>query len=562
MRKEKITHNGIDVYLDSGTRQWKSRFKAPYYRMRGKRISEEQAFEVIRRCDEIFGRIEEQGIKSSPDYIPAHIPTVGFKMSKFIGGSGWVHPDGIVGLNERVGGYYDQFNSGNTPRKEPDTEMLIEEWTTYAKCFPFLDLVVAITGWDQECPERKSAYQNIGEEYKSGRISLEKRWELEHKLTFADCERGGLGQMIKIGVWVHDGTVEIMNAVRAREKYFEYERLYEEKDRRIYIAYYYKYNQNLITIDYLCRCLAAYGMDDPVEFLYEKHSDLSIYDLKPLLPGVLNGEYIRQEKTTIDGVEVILDGWTRTWKSDVKYPYYRMRGKRVTEEQAFEVIRRCDDFFSGHPLSFHNKYPECINLFHFYIEWFNLQHCSGGFGWMRPNGIVGLNHNTSRWPETDELLETWTELAKNFPFLDLVIAITKWESWCRERNHEPDEIIRRYTAIKKAKNEEIGNIDENDIDFIDLERDDSIRESKDDTFQNAIDIGVWVHDGILEIMEPNRTYEKYLEYERLYEEPDTRIYMTEYYDTFQPDFCGDDYLYKCLRAYGIDDPEKFLSEQT
>ena len=268
MREEKITHNEIDVYLDSGTREWKSPFKAPYYRMRGKRISEEQAFEVIRRCDDIFGRIEEKGIKNAPDYLPAQMPVVNFKMSKFIGDYGWVHPNGIVGMNDSVGGYYSP--SWNETRKEPDTEMLIEEWTMYAKCFPFLDLVVAITGWDQKCPKRQEEHDKILADYNDGKITLEECWAAEHESTFIDYERNGFEDAIQIGVWVHDGTVEILNAGRACEKYLEYERLYEEPYTRIYMPEYYKrFQPDFCGDDYLYKCLRAYGIADPVTFLLE-----------------------------------------------------------------------------------------------------------------------------------------------------------------------------------------------------------------------------------------------------------------------------------------------------
>lgn len=35
------------------------------------------------------------------------------------------------------------------------------------------------------------------------------------------------------------------------------------------------------------------------------------------------------------------------YDGNVRRPYYRMRGKPVTKEQAFELIRRTDNFFAG-----------------------------------------------------------------------------------------------------------------------------------------------------------------------------------------------------------------------
>lgn len=88
------------------------------------------------------------------------------------------------------------------------------------------------------------------------------------------------------------------------------------------------------------------------------------------------------------------------------------------------------------------------------------------------------------------------------------------------------------------------------------------REHFGETLENSIEIGVWLHNGIVEIMDHRRAYEKYIEYEHFYEESDPRIYMSKYYSTFQPDIVTREYLRKCLRAYGIDDPEKLISERT
>ena len=44
-------------------------------------------------------------------------------------------------------------------------------------------------------------------------------------------------------------------------------------------------------------------------------------------------------------VKVIVDKEVEGFDSDVRRPHYRMRGKPVTPEQAFEIICRTDSFF-------------------------------------------------------------------------------------------------------------------------------------------------------------------------------------------------------------------------
>ena len=44
-------------------------------------------------------------------------------------------------------------------------------------------------------------------------------------------------------------------------------------------------------------------------------------------------------------IQVIIDPEAAGMDFDVRRPYFRMRGKPVTEEQAFDIIRQTDEFF-------------------------------------------------------------------------------------------------------------------------------------------------------------------------------------------------------------------------
>lgn len=247
-----------------------------------------------------------------------------------------------------------------------------------------------------------------------------------------------------------------------------------------------------------------------------------------------------------NGVKVYIDEEVKDWDSWVRRPYYRLRGAKITEEQALEVIRRTDTFFTW-PINFEELYSDSLFSMNFNMWWFYSNHIPSKYGWVHPNGIVGINAITQKYPDINELIDEWTELTEHFPFLDLVVAITDWNEQCSERQRISDQ---NWSLMDKLTFEEYLK-KENEMTFIDLERSE---------LEKNIEIGVWVHDGVVEIMNKERTVQKYLEYEKLYEEPDSRIYMDEYYSTFQPDIISKEYLFKCLDAYGISDYEGFLNE--
>ena len=252
---------------------------------------------------------------------------------------------------------------------------------------------------------------------------------------------------------------------------------------------------------------------------------------------------MREEKIIVDGINVYLDDGVRKWAS-ARRPYYRLRGKRVTEQQAFEIIRRADTFFSWY-LKLDGHYEECIRDLNFNMWWFASNHCPEKYGWIHPSGVVGLNGITQKYPTVNEFIEEWSTYIRNFPFLDLVIGVTCWDEQCPERWEEHGKIYKLpYKEFKEQSNI---------LDFIDLER---------RRFEEAVELGIWVHDGIIEIMNAERAVEVYLRYEKQYEEQNRRIYMPEYYSNFQPDIVTRNYLHRCLAAYGIADPEKLIQEKT
>ena len=68
---------------------------------------------------------------------------------------------------------------------------------------------------------------------------------------------------IQIGIWVAGKTVSFLNPEHAREKYKEYERLYEDKCRERYIPDYYEKNHIFQADEAYCkRIFESYGLDE------------------------------------------------------------------------------------------------------------------------------------------------------------------------------------------------------------------------------------------------------------------------------------------------------------
>ena len=193
------------------------------------------------------------------------------------------------------------------------------------------------------------------------------------------------------------------------------------------------------------------------------------------------------EVREIDGVKVIADSEELlTFKCAGRRPYYRMRGKPVTDLQASEIIGKINNL-----INFSNYSPP-------------------GHGWIHTDGTVGINSITFKLPNAEEFIEEWSDFIKMFPYLDLVIAITWWDEISPTEHDIQDE-------------------------WFDIENsfgifDDFEKEDYDDEFYDAIEIGIYVHDNTVELMSPERTREKYREYVELYEDENRDKYLYDYYE--------------------------------
>ena len=216
---------------------------------------------------------------------------------------------------------------------------------------------------------------------------------------------------------------------------------------------------------------------------------------------------------------VVVDAEVKNFDSDVRRPYYRMRGKPVDRAQALEIARRTDTFFGSLLWDF-RYHPDYIGSIHFNNWLIERNHYPFGYGWIHMDGTVGCNAITRKYPNATAFVNEWSANIAAFPFLDLVIAVTKW-------NEMPDDVWEEDHDQCR--------------DFEDKEY--------DEDFLNAVVVGIYVHDNTVEIMNPARTCQKYLEYDARYGCADRDKYRSEYYDNRGIVQMSEDDFLTCLERY-------------
>jgi hypothetical protein len=143
-------------------------------------------------------------------------------------------------------------------------------------------------------------------------------------------------------------------------------------------------------------------------------------------------------------------------------------GKPVTEEQAREIIRCTDSFFSypsgnDHswiehvtrvlwmaPDSYYEEENFEARIARFDVaqnyrdrwharwgylrteyvhnDWMSSSFVGGPHGWMHPDGSIGYTDNVGKWPSVAALFDDWKAIAERWPFLELGVCLMSGES--------------------------------------------------------------------------------------------------------------------------------------
>lgn len=197
-------------------------------------------------------------------------------------------------------------------------------------------------------------------------------------------------------------------------------------------------------------------------------------------------------------------------------PYYHMRGKPVTCEQAFDIYTKTNALFSD---------VLCMDgSVHFYLF---------PRGWIHPCGEVWQNSCFEyKWATLREMAYDFIPIAYNFSFLDMITVVTYWNGEPPEDFVEENHALRYFKYGKK------------DCSFLKEEPYNA------NNFFDRIEMGIWVHDKMIEFISPEKTARLYSEYNKFYK--DKRPSDFEENRTL---------MEKCFKAYGIENMEEYFGKR-
>ena len=199
-----------------------------------------------------------------------------------------------------------------------------------------------------------------------------------------------------------------------------------------------------------------------------------------------------------------------------KHPYFRMRGKRVTKEQAFDIISRESENKRNHFI----KRAENIIEESPAIQFTEIKlHHTSRFDWIRswidPDGAVGeTNYCAWKYPDGLRLMEEHMLNAKRYPFLKYVIVYTMHDAVSREDLYYEDGI------------------------FHDIE---------DRIFWGGFEYALWVHDGGVERVDRDKAKELYEEYQSEY--PCEEMFMRDDWNNYIKPYLDEEYVLRLSKAW-------------
>lgn len=206
-------------------------------------------------------------------------------------------------------------------------------------------------------------------------------------------------------------------------------------------------------------------------------------------------------------------------------PAYILRGKKVTPEQAFDIIATESvpvDFFDNMYQDTEVSKREPISSNH-NVRLYHEQGRDWISSWIDPEGNVGESHWTYKYPFPYEFLGDNIEYAARYPYLEYVIIYSElnevdWDVW---KHHG--------RCIAPFCETTIEQIMEN--------------------FSYA----VWVHDGGAEVVREKKARELYDVYNACYE--DEKIFSRDDWDNYVHHFIDEEYLKRLNQVWHLKEDE-------
>jgi len=223
---------------------------------------------------------------------------------------------------------------------------------------------------------------------------------------------------------------------------------------------------------------------------------------------------------------------------DSRWQYYRLRGKPVTEEQAAYIIGHTQfemaTWQHENEAGANDVDNEVAFMHDFINNWFGEQDIESPHnGWCHPDGTIGANNHMDRLADLDGALWELAIDADCFPYLDMVIIVTKITTSPYDQGN-PD-----YWDLSAAE-------------YVAL--DNSITDEK---LAESVIVGFWVHNKTIEVFSPTEAFEKYKEYHSLYGNPPEK-FSPHYYLTPDSPPIPSDYMEQCINSFTTEAGRAFL----
>lgn len=483
----------IKIIIDKDFKNFTSLYKTPAYWLRGKPVNKSQAKDIIYQFDKLFENINKE-------YVYNEI----FNMDLFSKGNfGFCKTDGRIAI--------DSFFE-NIIREAINIDYYILNCIKLLYKIPYMDFVFIV-------------------------------WKFDDKVNFEyhinNIIKKNPSEYIECGVYVHDKIIEILSPDNAWEKFSEYDNLYNKSGKQMN---YYEYDNYLIEnfpkdIDILFRkyetnlfdFLCCYSVDED-SFDKEKENASAYTKYKDkyiILPKNLENQIIIDDKNAVNKyilsksfsacgtypyiksdylpylkeIKITFDAGFTAFDSSCRRAEFWLRGKPVTPEQACDIISKIDSAFSNS--------SDSIGTYFLDTKWFS----KNIYGWCRPDGRIGINGITHKYPNVMEYIEEFVKLICNFPYLDMIFIM-----W----NGDEGGYFRENLGYVMN-----GNPSRN------------------------IDCGIYIHDKQIEFLNPDNAWVIFNKYNNLYG-GETLKYLHDYHSATNQTVCDTEFYNKCLEKNNID----------
>ncbi|NBH15849.1 hypothetical protein D3Z36_17270 [Lachnospiraceae bacterium] len=241
--------------------------RRPLVLVRGKPVSVEQAVQIITGEEPLFEEVYEwEGMGSDPREDRGVLKNIFYRQG-YGWLSTWLYSDGTIGGNLIHLGKY------------PEIEEVVELYSPLAQKYPFLDMVVAYTGYNESCCyscdfdiykcRECKPYRDRIRKYCLDESLVRNRKPGFEELYFRDWFnwhiRNDVDDAVRLTIWIHDSKAEVLFGEKAADKFVEYNKQYYAEE------YSFMFSSELYSYGMTCVCSKEF-VEDCFEYIGKPRS--------------------------------------------------------------------------------------------------------------------------------------------------------------------------------------------------------------------------------------------------------------------------------------------------